>query len=171
MRHSSTSIQRVLAIDPYTKGFGFAVLEGPERLIDYGVKKVKGDKNYFCLKKLANLIEHYQPDVIILENPTGKGSRRCQRVQQLLKEVLELAASRRIKVQSFSLSQIRKAFYSSGAFNKYQVASTITKRFPELALRFPQVHKFWVNENERMSIFDAAPLALTLFLKKPNRFS
>ena len=153
----------MLAIDPYTKGFGFAVLEGPERLIDYGVKKVKGDKNFACLKKFTGLIERYQPEVIVLENPTGKGSRRGQRVQQLLKELLELAASKRIKVRSFSRLQIRKAFYSSCAFNKYQVASSIAKQFPELALRLPPVRKFWVNEDERMSIFDAIALALTLF--------
>jgi RNase H-fold protein (predicted Holliday junction resolvase) len=105
MRDSSANNKRVLAIDPYTKGFGFAVLEGPERLIDYGVKKVKGDKNCACLKKFAGLIERYQPEVIVLENPTGKGSRRGQRVKKLLKEILVLAASKRIKAQSFSWSQ------------------------------------------------------------------
>ena len=40
MRHPSAKNQRVLAIDPYSNGFGFAVLEGPKRLIDYGIKKV-----------------------------------------------------------------------------------------------------------------------------------
>ena len=125
----------MLAIDPYTKGFGFAVLEGPERLIDYGVKKVKGDKNCACLKKLADLIERYQPDVIVLESLTGKGFRRCQRVQQLLRESSKLAANKKIKTRSLSRSQIIKAFYSLGAFNKYQIASSIARQFPGLALR------------------------------------
>ena len=35
--------KRVLAIDPTTKGFGFAIMEGPERLIDWGVKGVKNN--------------------------------------------------------------------------------------------------------------------------------
>lgn len=171
MNYLSANIQRVLAIDPYTKGFGFAVLEGPERLIDYGVKRVKGDKNCDSLNKLADLIERYQPDVIVLENPTDKGSRRCQRVQQLLKETLVLIASKRIKARRFSRSQIGKAFYSSGAFNKYQRASSIAKQFSELALRLPQARKFWVNEGERMSIFEAVALALTFFPEKPNKSS
>ena len=40
----------VLAIDPSTRGFGFAVLEGPNRLIDWGVKETKVDKNKRSLK-------------------------------------------------------------------------------------------------------------------------
>jgi hypothetical protein len=35
---------RVVAIDPATRGFGFAVLEGANRLIDWGVKETKTDK-------------------------------------------------------------------------------------------------------------------------------
>ena len=36
---------RILAIAPSSRGFGFAVLEGQEKLVDWGVKSIKGDKN------------------------------------------------------------------------------------------------------------------------------
>jgi len=45
MSRAYTKDIRVLAIDPSTRGFGFAVLEGPDRLIDWGVKETKVDKN------------------------------------------------------------------------------------------------------------------------------
>lgn len=44
MSRAYTKDIRVLAIDPSTRGFGFAVLEGPNRLIDWGVKETKVDK-------------------------------------------------------------------------------------------------------------------------------
>jgi Holliday junction resolvasome RuvABC endonuclease subunit len=160
MSHDLLNNQRVLAIDPYTQGFGFALLEGA--LLDWGLKEAKGDKNSVCLKKITDLIEYYQPDVIVLENPTGEGSRRYLRVQELIQEIVKLASSKRIKSQSFSRSQIKKAFSTSGAFTKYQIANTIAEQFPELASRLPRVRKPWMSEDQRMSIFDAVALALTL---------
>src|SRR2546428_2957056 len=56
---------RVLAIDPFTRGFGFVILEGPEHLVDWGMKEVRQNKAARSLKQLADLIEHYQPDVIV----------------------------------------------------------------------------------------------------------
>ena len=40
MGHQNQKLQRIIAIDPTTKGFGFAVMEGPEDLIDWGIKEV-----------------------------------------------------------------------------------------------------------------------------------
>jgi hypothetical protein len=63
---------RVLAITPTTRGFGFAVLEGQETLVDWGVKSVKGDKNARCVEKVEMLILHYQPHVLALpDHRTG----------------------------------------------------------------------------------------------------
>lgn len=168
MRSYSAKNRRVLAIDLYSNGFGFAVLEGPERLIDYGVKKVKGEKNSACLKKIIDLIDHYQPDGIILENPTAKGSRRQRRVQELTEVILKLALSKRIKARSFSRLQIIKTCSSPGASTKHQVASRIVKQLPDLGLKLPPPRKPWMTEDERMSIFDAVALALTFFLGRSN---
>jgi RNase H-fold protein (predicted Holliday junction resolvase) len=52
---------RVLAIDPSTRGFGYAVIEGRESLIDWGVKETKTDKNRRSLELIADLIEQYEP--------------------------------------------------------------------------------------------------------------
>ena len=158
--------QRVLAIAPCAQGFGFAVLEGPKRLIDYGVKEVRGDKNSGCLKKVIALIRHYQPNVIVLEDPLGKGSQRCLRIQILLREIVEVALSKNVESRSFSRSEIRKAFSKRGIFTKHQLASSIAKQFPELALRLPPVRKPWMSEDERMSIFDAVGMAFTFLLNQ-----
>src|SRR6266404_57713 len=154
---------RILAIDPSTRGFGFAVLEGSSRLIDWGVKETKTDKKRRSLKLISDLIEQYEPTVLVLENYAGKGSRRCRRVTGLIDEIRELVLKRKVKVKSFSRAEVKKAFSESGASNKYEIAIAIAKRFPELAPRLPRFRKPWMSEDYRMSIFDAVALALTFF--------
>ena len=154
---------RVLAIDPSTRGFGFAVLEGPNRLIDWGVKETKTDKKRRTLKLIDDLIEQYQPSVIVIEDYQRKGSRRCERVADLINSIEKLAIKNHVKVRRFSRLKIKTTFAEGGTKNKYEIAIAIVNRFPELAPRLPRFRKPWMSEDYRMSIFDAVGLGLTFF--------
>ncbi|MCI0423101.1 MAG: hypothetical protein L0312_28400, partial [Acidobacteria bacterium] len=92
------SDQRILAIDPTTKGFGFAVLEGPDKLVEWGTKEVNGNKNEACINEIGDIIRLYQPAVIVLENCDSKRSRRSQRVKELIAEIGKAASMWKIKV-------------------------------------------------------------------------
>ena len=159
---------RILGIAPSTWGFGFAVLEGEEELIDWGVKAIRRreHKNEDCLRQLADLTDRYRPDVIVVENWQVRGSRRSPRIQELIQEILALASQRGIRSRRFSRTQIRKAFASSSVSTKYEMAVEIAKRFPELAPRLPRRRKPWMSEDERMGIFDAMALAFSYFHRK-----
>src|SRR3989441_3743103 len=157
---------RVLAIDPFTRGFGFVILEGPEHLVDWGMKEVRKNKAARSLKQLADLIEHYQPDVIVAEDCMDKHCRRSSRVRELIQEILELAVNKKVKTDSVAKHTVKVACLKSGARTKDEIASVIAKRFPELALRRPPVRQSWMSEAERMSIFDAAAFALTFFTRR-----
>jgi Holliday junction resolvasome RuvABC endonuclease subunit len=167
MSQSQATEKRVLAIDPTSRGFGYAVLEGPERLIDWGVVQVRDDKESACLKRIERLIERYVPDVIVLED--SPRSRRCARVRQLIDRIRQLADNKRIPARSFSRSKIRRAFAPFGAVTKSQIAAQIAKLFVELAPHLPGVRKIWRSEDGRSAIFDAVSLALTLFHRLQRR--
>jgi len=162
MSRAYTKDIRVLAIDPSTRGFGFAVLEGPNRLIDWGVKETKTDNKKKSLKLIEDLIDRYQPSVIVVEDYAGRGSRRCQRIQELIDEISKLALKRKVRVRSFSRVKVKQAFAESGA-TKYSIALAIANRLPELAPRLPRFRKPWMSEDYRMSIFDAVAFGLTFF--------
>lgn len=66
---------RILAIAPASRGFGYALLEG-ERLVLWGVRSVTEDKNDKCVAKVEDLIIRYQPEVMVLEDTAATGSRR-----------------------------------------------------------------------------------------------
>jgi len=163
MSGSRIEEKRVLAIDPTTKGFGFAVMEGPERLIDWGVKGVKGSKNAKSLELISDLIDQYQPDVVVVEDYSGRGSRRCKRIQELITRVIKLGSEKKVRIRDFSPVSVRKAFSESDSFTKHQIATAIAQRLPELAPRLPPFRKCWMSEDYRMSIFDAVSFALTFF--------
>ena len=153
---------RILAIAPSTVGFGFAVLEGQDTLVNWGVKIVEGDKNSQCLARAKELITHYQPDLIVLEDASSKDSKRSPRIRALTKKIVALASSSKVKVTLFSQKQIRNTFFTDGKGTKHALAEIIAKRFPdELSHRLPPKRRDWDSEKPRMGIFDAVALALT----------
>jgi hypothetical protein len=149
-----------LGVVASARGIGFAVMEEKSVLVDWGVKTVKGDKNSRSLSNVANLIDHYKPDVIVLENTRLKGSQRRQRVRALNKEMAALAESEGIKVMQFSRKQLNLGLHTQGPGTKHALAEHIAARFPdELGFRLPQKRRAYTNEDGRMDIFHAVALA------------
>jgi Holliday junction resolvasome RuvABC endonuclease subunit len=155
---------RILSIAPSTRGFGFAVLEGKDTLVDWGVKTVQGNKNTNSLAKMKELIAYYQPEVLVLEDT--EGSRRSVRIKALSRKIIALVATRKVCVKLFSQEQVRRTFFVDGIGTKHAVAEIIAQRFPEeLASRLPPKRKPWVSEHYQMDIFDAVALAFVFPLK------
>ena len=90
-------MKRVLAIDPITRGFGFAVLDDPEHLIDWGLRGTSRAirvREEWCLRRITDLIETYGPDRIVVEDCLDSRSRRGRRSQSLIERIVALAARR-----------------------------------------------------------------------------
>jgi Holliday junction resolvasome RuvABC endonuclease subunit len=159
---------RILAIAPSTRGFGFAVLEGQDTLVDWGVKTViKEGKNIQSLKKVKELIAHYQPGVLVLEDALAKSSLRSPRIRRLCRQISTLAATHKVSVTLFSRDQVMRTFFSDGQGTKYALAQIVAKRFPdELSQKLPPERKLGNSEDSRMNIFDAVVLAVVFRLKQ-----
>jgi hypothetical protein len=154
---------RILAITPSTRGFGYAVLEGHKELVDWGVKSVEGDKNAGAIEKAEEMIFHYNPQVLVLEDTAIKGSRRAARIQAITKRLVALAEGHNIKVALFSQKQVRRIFFADEYGTKHALAEIIAKRYPEeLGFRLPPKRRPWMSEDSRMDIFEAVALALML---------
>jgi hypothetical protein len=165
MIHKRSSAKLVFAAFPSTRGFGYAVFDGPKSLVDWGVKSVRSrQKNLESLRKIRELLAFYRPDVLVLEDYDGLGSRRAKRIQTLINLMTAHAADERIAIASFSRSEVRACFSSTGSTrNKRRIAESIARKFPELGPRLPPVRRIWMSEDSRMNIFDAAALGITFF--------
>lgn len=169
MKQRDDKVLRVLAIDPTTRGFGFVVFEGPERLIDWGLFHARRDKDAACLRRVEALLDRYEPAAVVVEDPTSRACRRCARVRALLRAILEVSSRKKAMARSFSRADVRKVFCEVGVSTKYEIAGAISSRFPELAPRLPPPPKPWMSEREGMSVFDAAAFAAAYFKGERSR--
>jgi hypothetical protein len=162
MTQTHTAPTRIFALDPTTKGFGYAILELPFRLVAWGVASVSGDKYAGALARFTKLLDHSQPHAVVLEDPDAPGSRRRHRVRQLIEALVKVARERGIAVYTVARKAVLDRFSSQDApATKYSIAQALADRFPELAAKLPPHRKAYMSQDERMAIFDAVGLAVT----------
>src|SRR5882672_9399678 len=104
MRKKVSKQHRILAIAPSTRGIGFAVMEGQATLVDWGVQLVKGDKNARSLERVEALIDHYHPEVLVVEDHTT--TRRSDRIRELGQQIITLGKARKVRVTVFTRKQV-----------------------------------------------------------------
>ena len=154
----------VLAIHLQSRGFAFVLFEGWFAPVDWGVQEARGQKkNARSLTQIASLLTLHTPDVLVLQDMSGRGTLRAPRIQELNRRIAELADQRGIVVRTYSRTQVLDYFAELGAVTKHRVAETIAKHIPALNLYVPPTRKAWMSEDARMGIFDAAALAWMFF--------
>jgi hypothetical protein len=156
----------ILAIYPHARGFAYALFEGPDRPIDWGLKGARDDKNKRCLAKAAELIAWFKPDLMILEDAAGAGSRRAPRIRELIDALRDHARVIKLTVRRYCRKDIRMAFVPEGKATRYEIAMMIGARFPEFAAAIPPPRKIWMSENPKLAIFDAVSLIVAFFHAK-----
>ena len=155
---------RVLSIYLTTRGLGFVLMDAPLSPVDWGTREVRGrNKNAICLAKVAALLEAHQPDVLVLEDLKGKETRRAMRIRRLSLAIVSLANDQAIALHRLSRREVKRCFARFGARTHFEIAMAIAKRIPAYERFLPPPRKLWMSENPRMSIFDAAALAITFF--------
>jgi hypothetical protein len=154
--------KRVLALDVRPSHFGYVVFEGPEELLDWGVRGFRDGVNAVRVpapKKLAALLDEFAPGAIVLKD------RKKSKIAHALRRQ---ARARRIGVKFVTLRAVKQSF-AGHAKNKYEIASTLATHFPDLAWRLPPKRKIWQSEDYRMNIFDAAALGAAYFARYASR--
>jgi hypothetical protein len=162
---------RVLAVDAGTRGLGYAIFEGPTRLVDWGTKDIRKNKEQVALVKVEELLRRFEPDVLVVEDCAHLASRRNRRIALLVGRMLATASALGVPGHALPLTLMYRHFAKRGARDKYAIASAIAQRFAALALRLPPKRKPWQSEDIRMSIFDAAALAIAYYGNERSRVS
>src|SRR5438309_84200 len=107
MHHSNE--KRILAIDLRSRSFGFAVFEGPTRLLDWGVRSFRHGVNEPTIpasEKLAALMDDFSPSTIVLRNHNSDTKKRAEMRNALVRE----ATKRRIPIRLLSRGGVKTAF-------------------------------------------------------------
>lgn len=151
---------RILAIAPLSRGLGYAVMEGPDKLVVCGNKAILRDKNAGALAWVNRFNQFYQPGVLVLPNVTASDTRRATRIKTLHRKIVAWAGKQQLKVRLISVTQVRGKLLGDVKATKFAVAQTLAGKFPvELGMRLPPKRRPWMSEDPRMDIFDAVGLA------------
>jgi hypothetical protein len=153
--------QLALSVDPTSKGFAFVVLENG-LLVDWGVRRVRSNKNHDSVMKLRLLIQRYKPDIVVLEDVHHRSSRRGSRARRLLGRFAREAHAHGVAVTRVSQEEVQRRLgaHPGRQLTKHRIALVLADKFPELWEHLPRVRKIWMAEDERMNIFDALAMAI-----------
>lgn len=153
----------VLAIHPTTTGFGWTLFNGPHLLLNWGVVTVQKDKNVKCLEKAKELLTHYNPKTLVLEEFEGKKSKRSDRVKKLYRAIIKLAKAQNTKVNIITRAEISMYLFDEDGATRQEVAEEVSERVEGLKHLLPPKRKPWMSEDPKMGLFCAAALALVYF--------
>jgi hypothetical protein len=156
---------RVLAIDPTSRGFAFVVLEAPALLMDWGERIVPA-RSGGLLRKVDELLSRYEPDLLVIEDLAVPGARRRKRASREIRSIELLALTRGLSAERVSRLAVLDAF--APAKSKLEVALRLADIFPTLAERLPRKRKAWTTEDARMNIFDALGFAAVTMVCQPS---
>lgn len=151
--------RRILAVDPFSRGVGFAVLEGPDCLIDWGIRTTGRADNAKAARVINKLIDRFRPDILALEDWNSDGARRCGRVEKLLDRIAADEGTR-VLVRLVARREVRAIGSLPHTGTKRGRACFLAERFPELQAFLPPLRKAWMPEDDRMAIFDALSFAI-----------
>ena len=155
--------RRVLAMEVRSKKIGYAVFEGGETLLDWGIRWFAKDNAPDLSHKLTNLLQMSRPTLILISGIRTKDHRNGHLLKFPVDEIKRQAVLRSIPVKSLSKTYLRVHFKHHGHWNKHEVAQAIARRFPELAWHLPKRRRAWDSEAPNQVVFDAVALGLRYF--------
>lgn len=157
----------VMSLFVHSRGFSIAIFEDALTIINaYNVVIHKYPiQNRTLLKRIREKLDFYLPEVVILEDPKGYGSRKSKRVQKVIGLIESHARSINLDVFKYSRNDIRFVFGSFGARSKYEIAKAITENMENLPVALPKKRLSHEPEHYSMSIFDAISLGITHYYK------
>jgi hypothetical protein len=149
-----TQPTRILALDVHPRSFGYVVVERPDKLLDWGVRrsyqKTKSHPEVLARGRLRPLLKIWKPGTVV----TRVGDRRNKKVQSLLKHMRKEA-----RATSFlRITGTRDYYLGRG---KYQRAVEMAMRFPEIGWKLPSKRKPWESEHYSITIFEALSTAVS----------
>ena len=154
-----------MAIDPGTRYLGFALLDG-RKPVYYGVKVIKSSSRFpherlkEARKAVLRLIEDLKPHMLATEKTFFSNNRNVALLNVLAEEIKAVGKRKGLKVVSLAPSTVKKLICGSGKAKKYEVASVVVAKHPELKVFLCQDRRW--KERYWQNMFDAIALGMAV---------
>jgi Holliday junction resolvasome RuvABC endonuclease subunit len=155
--------QLVLALYPNAIGFGYAVMTNALDVLVSQVVNIRPISNKHTLRRIKEIINYYQPQIVIIEDYRGIGSRKSKRIKRVIDMICTYANQQHLKICKYSRSNIRYVFSNFNAHTKHEIACVIAGNVKNMERKLREPRK--INESEKYvaGAFDAVSLGVTHF--------
>ena len=163
----------LLALEVRASRAGFAVFEGPTRLLDWGVRSFeKGNKTLksSASDRIATLLAFHRPFAIVLRSRTYNSALQRRAFAMIASSIRAEAKRHSTKLIVLTPRQVQCCFVPNGRITKHDIAVILAKRFEELSWKLPQRRKSFQSEAPVMAVFDAIATGIAFFERQaPSR--
>jgi hypothetical protein len=154
---------RVIALEIRASRFGFAVLEGSDRLLDWGVRffgEQMGEIESTVSDRISTLLRFYNPIAIVVREREYSSAAQSKRIRRII-AVIKLAAKRSsARLHVVTAAHVRDRLALDGRITKYDIAKNLAERFEELSFKLPNRRKAYQSEAPAMLVFDALAIGI-----------
>lgn len=151
----------MLAVQPNTRGMGYAVFAVNGDLLDFGMHDAPKNKNRRCLTRFTSLLATTRPRYVVLEDVHAHGARRGERIMTLIGQLANAAMAQGCEVIKIARLDVQAYFLGFETGSKDDIASAVSVLHPALKERLPKRRMLWDSERYRMGIFDAVAFGVT----------
>lgn len=155
---STNQSTRILAVEIRADRLGYAVFENPKLLCDFGAAwfEVPG----VARTRLARLLRLCSPSLLVLRGGIMRYPRNMRKRKRIIRIARDEAKKFGIPIASITEQEFAAYFERYSCRDKYDVATVLAARFPDLAWRVPLRPKFYDPEPRSILYFDSVALGI-----------
>lgn len=154
---------KTVAFYPFTRGFGYAVMESPLELEEFNLMDFKQFDIGRILALMREIITIHSPITLVLEDTNSKYCRKGAKAKQVIRAIALWAKKKGIHVEFYSREQIRNVFQRWNATTKYEIAEVLTRNIDKLQPLMFDKPKYPAREPNAEAIFSAVSMGVTYY--------
>ena len=152
-----------MSIFANSRGFGYALMKNSLDVLDAKIITIRPVANQNVITRIKELIDYYEPQVVVLEKYDDFGIRKSKRIMKLIDLITDYVEEKNHQVFKYSRKDIRFAFSNYNAHTKYEIACVIAQNVKTLNPLLMEPRKVYESEKYTTGVFDAVSLGFTHF--------
>lgn len=154
--------KRVIGLSVQTGLVGFAVVEHPQTLFDWGTLTSKPESRDTIIERVRAIMVRTEATHLAIDDPQAWGYRKGRNSTKLIEAISAEAKILGVDVKLVSGVELREAIGAPPSANRYEIGLALSNRFIELARNRPKERKFYEREEDCIVMFMAVALGLTV---------
>ena len=121
--------------------------------------------------RLSTVLKLFSPEYIVVTKERWDRAETNANLRSVEMTMMRVARTRSIPICCIKQDDVRASFRNLGCETRYEIASALTRVFPELLWKLPLARRPWVPEHSSMIVFDAIALGLAYWQHSSVRIS